>query len=195
MELQNDISRENLFKARKEIDKFYINKFAEQENRILRDDGMIIRIPEENFLDRLINTLDKRRVILEKKASIIHDYYGDSLVAKDIMKDYLSTKRWYSGVANGLSLALLSANLYSKVLLNSVFMGKVGTAVGILALQSISRYLSNNNLEKKLSRPWQIHTYRMEQGLGPTNKPENPHGERLTTPLSFLVIYKFKIIY
>jgi len=188
MEAHNDITTSHMLSARKEIDKFYINQFAEREHRINLDDGMIIKIPEENILDRAINSVDKRRLVLEKKASIIHDYYGDSLVGKDIMKDYLSSKKWYSGVANGLSLALLSVNLYSKVLMSSVFMGKVGTTLGLIAIQSTFRYLSNNSLEKSISRPWKVHTYRMEKGLGPTNVATNYHPEKLTNALSFVVI-------
>lgn len=194
MEIQNDISYDNLMKARKESDKYFYNKFAEREKNIWEDDGMTLKIAEENSVDRLINTFDKRRLVLEKKASIIHDYYGDSLVAKDIMKDYLASKKWYSGLANGLSIALLSANLYSKVMLNSVFMGKAGTAIAIIALQSSFRYLSNNSLEKRISRPWKIHTYRMEQGKGPTNRPDNYHQEKLTNALAYEVNHMFNIL-
>lgn len=186
-ELHNDISFSNLEKSHKDLDKHFMNPEGIKDFNILRDDGMIIKIAEDNVIDKVINSFDKRRVILEKKASILHDYYGDSLVAKDIMKDYLSSKKWYMGTAHGFSLAIIGANFYSKAFNNSVFLGKFGTAISIVALQAGFRYLSNNSLEERISRPWKIHSYRMENGLGPTNTPINLHSEKLTSPLIYNV--------
>lgn len=181
------ISQESIGNARKDLDKYMINPFAERENNIANNDGMTLRIPQENSYDRLVNSLDSRRIKLEKRTEILHDYYGDRLLAKDLFKDYLSYKNLTGGVANILSLGLLGANLYTKVMKNSVLLGKFGALAGVLALQAGGRYLSNNWLEEKIARPWKIHTNRMSKGLGPTNIPSNYHDEIITSPLRFAV--------
>jgi hypothetical protein len=122
---------------------------------------------------------------LEKKAEILHDFYGDRLIAKDLFKDYLEQKKYKSGFANLLSVGLVSANAYTKVMRSSIFMGKWGTFGSIVALQSIGRNLSNNWLEKKIERPWKIHTYRQSNGLNATNIRRNTHSEVLNTTADF----------
>lgn len=181
------ISAESVFKAHKESDKYFVLNPAEKEFRIAKNDGMILKIPQDNTYDWFVNTFDHRRVILEKKAEILHDYYGDRLVAKDLFKEYIDYKKWTSGAANVLSLGIIGTNLYTRVMKNSIFLGKVGTIAGVIALQSIGRYISNNWLEKKIDRPWKIHTYRMSKGLGPTNVPSNKHEEILTVPYRTMV--------
>jgi len=64
-------------------------------------------------------------------------------------------------------------------------MGKWGTFGSIVALQSIGRNLSNNWLEKKIERPWKIHTYRQSNGLNATNIRRNTHSEVLNTTADF----------
>lgn len=191
MELHNDISKASIKSAKDEMEKYFSNRFAIRETKILNNDGMVLRIPEDNFLDKVINTLDGRRVILEKKSSIIHDYYSDSKLGKDFMKDYLSTKSKYTYAAHALSLGLISTNIYSKVFFKSAFLGKVPTVLGLMAIQSSFRYLSNNKLENQLSRPWKIHTYRMENGLGPTNSFENLDHPYNTFHHKYSVIYTY----
>lgn len=181
------ISADSISKAYSESDQLRINPIAEREYNIHHNDGMTLKIAQDGILDSVVNTIDGRRIKLEKKAEILHDYYGDRLLAKELFQQYLSYKKKTSGVANLLSFGLIGANLYSRVMSNSVLMGKVGTVTSILALQWAGRYLSNNYLEGQIQRPWKIHCHRMSKGLGPTNLPSNDHPEILTTPLRFSV--------
>lgn len=183
----NFISHGNIQNAYNNIDKHMINKQAKAEFNILNNDGMTLKIIEDNFLDRITNRIDSRRILLEKKAEILHDYYGDRLLAKDVFKDYLSYKRFTSNVVTTASVALIGANLYSRVLKNSYLMGKVGTLLSIIGLQAYSRKLSNDWLEKHIDTPWKIHCNRMSKGLGPTNVPDNKHFEIHPSPLENFV--------
>ena len=146
---------------------------------------MQLRIPQDNALDTIINSIDGRRIKLEKKAEILHDFYGDRLLAKDLFKDYLEQKKYKSGVANLLSAGLLAANAYTRIMRNSVFMGKLGTVATIAAVQCVGRNLSNNWLEEKIDRPWKIHTYRQSNGLSATNVRSNQHQEVLNITTKF----------
>jgi len=181
------ISARSIQEAHKDSQQYRFIDEADKDLRIAKDDGMILKIPQDNIYDWFINTFDHRRVELEKKSEILHDYYGDRLLAKDLFKDYLSIKKLYSSTANLLSLGLLGLNAYSRVMSNSVFMKKFGTLSTILALQCAGRHFSNNWLESRIDRPWKIHTYRMSKGMGPTNIPSNDHPEIITTSLRFLV--------
>jgi hypothetical protein len=181
------ISAQSLKEAHKDSQQYRYIDEADRDFRIVRDDGMTLKIPQDNLMDWIINTIDHRRLELEKKSEILHDYYGDRLLAKDLFQDYLSHKKWYSGTANLLSFGILGLNAYSRVMSNSVFMKKFGTISSIVALQCAARYFSNNWLESRIDRPWKIHTHRMSKGLGPTNVPSNYHSEIVTTSLRFLV--------
>jgi hypothetical protein len=184
------ISSDSLSKAYKEIDKHMISEQAKRDVNIAKDDGMTINIPEDNLFDKVINKVDHRRLVLEKKAEILNDYYGDRLVTKDLFKDYIAQKKFNSHLSYLLSVGLVGANIYTRILKNSVLVGKVGTVLTIAAFHSAGRYLSNNWLEERIERPWKIHNYRMSKGLGRTNLPNNYHDEILTIPLRF---HKFQI--
>ncbi len=180
------ISGDNLSKAYQESDNARVNEIADREYNIIHNDGMTLKIAEDNLYDKIINRIDRRRIKLEKQAEILHDYYADRLLAKELFEQYMSYKNKTSGVASILSLGLIGANMYTRIMRNSIFMGKTGTLATILALQYTGRYLSNNHLESQLERPWKIHSYRMSKGLGPTNIPSNNHREIMTTPLRFI---------
>jgi hypothetical protein len=184
------LSSDSVSKAYKEIDKFMISEKAKRDINILKDDGMTINIQQDNLFDKVINKIDHRRLVLEKKAEVLNDYYGDRLLTKDLFKDYIAQKKFNSHLSYLLTVGLIGANLYTRVMKNSVLLGKVGTVVTIAALHSAGRYLSNNWLEEKIERPWKIHNYRMSKGLGPTNVPNNHHNEILTVPLRF---HRFQI--
>jgi hypothetical protein len=62
------ISSDSLTKAYKEIDKHMISEHAKRDFNILKDDGMTIKIQEDNLFDKVINKIDHRRLVLEKKA-------------------------------------------------------------------------------------------------------------------------------
>jgi hypothetical protein len=179
------ISAQGVKAAFQEADKFRSINMAEREYNIHHNDGMTLQIPQDNLLDWFVNTFDGHRVKLEKKAEILHDYYGDRLLAKELFQRYLSYKALTGGAANLLTLGLLGANVYSRVFRNSVLMGKVGTLGAIVGLQVAGRSLSNSFLENEIERPWKIHCNRMAKGLGPTNIPSNHHSELITSPLRF----------
>lgn len=195
------ISPESIKKAYEECDKNIHLNIALKEKNLFSNEGMLLKIPQDNVLDVIINSVDGRRIKLEKKAEILHDYYGDRLLAKDLFKDYLEQKLYKSGVANLLSVGLLAANAYTKVMKSSVFLGKFSSLAAIIAFQSIGRNLSNNWLEKKIDRPWKIHTYRQSNGLSATNVRGNKHKEILNYTLDFdyvkyyLFIYSFIILF
>jgi hypothetical protein len=186
-----EISSDSINKAYTEVDKYFPIKLPRQEKNIVNNDGMSINIPQDGFYDKVVNTIDNRRIILEKKSEILHDYYGDRLLTKDLFSDYISYKRKTTGIANLLSIGVIGANMYTRVLKNSVFLGKFGTIASIVALQATGRYFSNNWLEKRIETPWKIHNYRMSKGMGPTNLPENKHPEVITVPYSFEVTICF----
>ena len=164
MEIHNDISKESILKAYDELDKYTINHRLKAYKNILQNDGMTINLIQDGYIDTIINTIDKRRIILEKKADILNEYYGDSLRTKDIIKDYYYHKRIISGAANLTSAAILMANIYTKFAKNSVFLGKIGTIAAITVIHVLNRYLTNNWLEKNIERCWKIHTTRMSKG-------------------------------
>jgi hypothetical protein len=179
------ISSDSVSKAYKEIDKYIVNESAKRDLNIVYNDGMTINIPQDNLFDKLINKFDHRRVVLEKKAEILNDYYGDRLLTKDLFKDYISQKKFNSHIAYLLSVGLIGANVYTRIMKNSVLMSTVGTILTLGALHSTGRYLSNNWLEEKIDRPWKIHNYRMSKGLGRTNRPDNYHDDHIVIPLRF----------
>jgi hypothetical protein len=182
------ISSDSVNKAFYEAEKGYPIPLAKQEHNITNNDGMTIKIAQDNLYDKLINAFDHRRIVLEKKAEILHDYYGDRLLAKELFSDYTSYKRKTTGVANILSFGIVGVNMYTRVMANSVFLGKFGTIASILAIQATGRYFSNNWLEKKIDTPWKIHNYRMSKGLGPTNRKDNFHNEIIAVPYRLPVI-------
>lgn len=164
MEIHNDISGVNLRRAHAELDHYYKIETSDIQKRIHENDGMTIKIIQDGFLDNIINTFDRRRIVLEKKADILSEYYGDSLRTKDLIKDYYSYKRVISGAANLTSAGILFANIYTKFAKNSVFFGALGTIASITAAQCLGRYLTNNWLERHVERNWKIHTTRMSKG-------------------------------
>lgn len=188
------ISQDSIKKAYEDAEKNYHLSVAEKEKNLFTKEGMQLRIPQDNTLDVLINSIDGRRIKLEKKAEILHDFYADRLLAKDLFKDYLEQKKYKSGVANLLSAGLLAANAYTRIMRNSVFMGKLGTIVTIAALQCVGRNLSNNWLEAKIDRPWKIHTFRQSKGLSATNVRSNMHREvlNITADFDFVINFFFK---
>lgn len=189
------VSKESINKAYNEAEKNYHIRPAEREKNLLQNEGMQLRIPQDNKLDALINSVDGRRIKLEKKAEILHDFYGDRLLAKDLFKDYLEQKKYKSGVANLLSAGLLATNAYTRIFRNSVFMGKVGTVATIAAIQCVGRNLSNNWLEDKIERPWKIHTYRQSNGLSATNVRSNMHHEILNITSDFDFVNRYLFIF
>lgn len=189
------VSQESIKQAYEEANKQIYLTCAEKEKNLFSKEGMQLRIPQDNALDTLINSIDGRRIKLEKKAEILHDFYGDRLLAKDLFKDYLEQKKYKSGVANLLSAGLLAANAYTRIMRNSVFMGKLGTVAIIAAVQCVGRNLSNNWLEQKIDRPWKIHTYRQSNGLTATNVRSNKHKEVLNYTLDFDYVSSFILIF
>ena len=179
------ISAENLKLAQIDSERYSILKPAIQETSIIKNDGMILKITQDNTYDWVINRIDSRRIKLEKKAEIIHDFYGDRMIARDLFKDYTSYKTKTSTIANSLCLGLVGANMYTRVMKSSVLIGKVGTIGLIFGIQALSRNFTNGYLEKKLETPWKIHTKRMQKGLGPTNLPDNQFTEINNVPLKF----------
>lgn len=182
-----EISKESVNKAFEDSDKWRILNLAEREKRLLSNEGVELKIAEDNLLDWVINRVDSRRIILEKKAEILHDYYGDRLLAKDLFKDYLTYKRYTGGLGHVLSLGILGLNMYTKVMKNSYFLGKAGTLGSIAAIEYLSRSCTNKWLEQKIDRPWKIHLHRQSKGLGPTNVANNHHEEILTVPIKTIV--------
>jgi hypothetical protein len=181
-----EISPSGIKQAHKDAQKHRFIEYSDREANIHKNDGMQLSIIQDNMIDTIINGIDHRRIVLEKKAEILHDYYGDRLLAKDLFSDYLGYKKYCTATASLLSVGILGLNAYSRVMSNSVFMKKFGTISSIIALQCAGRYVSNNWLEKRIDRPWKIHTHRMSKGLGATNVPYNLHREITTTSLRFI---------
>lgn len=173
------VSQESINKAFDDSNKNVILDQAVREKNLFNKDGMSLRITQDNFLDRIINSADGRRIQLEKKAEILHDYYGDRLLAKDLFKDYLDQKFYKVGFANLLSAGLVGGNLYTKVFKGSYLFGTFGTLASIAAIQCVGRNLSNNWLENHIDRAWKIHTYRQSNGMTGTNVRSNFHSEVL----------------
>ena len=128
---------------------------------------------------------------LEKKAEILHDYYADRLLAKDLFKEYLDQKFYKIGLANVLSAGIIGANGYSKLFKSSYLMGKVGTLATIGAIQFVGRNLSNNWLENHIERSWKIHTFRQSNGMTATNIRSNQHKEVLNITVNEKSVRKF----
>lgn len=163
------MQKENILKASEELNKWEINEMAERQIRRMQNDGLTIKIPQENVYDKFVNLVDKRRIVLEKKAEILQDYYGDSRLGKDLFLDHLNDTRLYDYSKYLLTASLLGYNTYSKLIHRTVLMGWPSLVLSLVGVHATTRYLSNNSLESRIERPWKIHTYRMSKGLGPTN--------------------------
>lgn len=185
------VSQESLNQALKDSDQNIYLDSAVRENNLYNKDGMSLKITQENFLDTIINSVDSRRIQLEKKAEILHDYYGDRLLAKDLFKDYLDQKFYKIGLANVLSIGLVGGNFYTKFFKGNLFMGKYGTLATLAAIQCVGRNLSNNWLENHIERAWKIHTYRQSNGLTGTNLRRNNHEEVLNITIDQRNVRKF----
>ena len=188
------ISQESINKALKESDANNFLDSANKENNLFNKDGMSLKIAQDNILDTIVNSVDGKRIQLEKKAEILNEYYGDRLIAKDLFKDYLDQKFYKIGLANVLSAGVVGANFYSKLFKSSYLMGKVGTLATIAAIQFVGRSLSNNWLENHIERAWKIHTFRQSNGMTATNLRRNKHGEVLNITVNETNVNLFILI-
>lgn len=166
---------ENIKKAYEELDKYTLNDVALSDLKKLTEDGTSIKIPNENIYDKLINTFDNRRVILEKKSDILHKYYADTALCKDLTKDQQKDFLPYNILKNSAIFSLLGYTAYSSIVHRSPFLKLPGLVISLTAIHSVFRYGYNNMLEKRLETPWRIHLHRVSKGLGPTNFIGNDH--------------------
>ena len=175
----NGLSIEGLLSERAKLDNFTVNSAADREANITSNEGMKLKIPQASIYDRIVNLIDNRRIVLEKKAEILHDYYGDALICKDLFKDYLKEKNKWFLLQSSATAGLLGMSAYLHLYHNTILMKKMGLLTSLIAIHAVSRHFSNDYLEKKVERPWKIHTYRMSKGLGPTNIPSNHHSDEV----------------
>lgn len=169
------MKQEHIIQAFQNLDKYTLNEVAEQEVNRLRGDGLTIAVPQETLYDRLVNSFDSRRLILERKADILEQYYGDTKFAKDLCLDYINDTHKYNLLKYGAITGLAGYSGYTALFQKTPFLKVPGLLISAAAVHFLTRYLSNNHLEQKLERPWQIHTYRLSKGLGPTNTKANTH--------------------
>lgn len=171
------MKEENILEAFKHLDKFTQNDFAIREVRKIKEKDLNVEIAQEGFYDSLVNFFDKKRVILEKKADILNKLYGDSKLAADLTMDYLEESRYINNAKFAGILGLIGYNGYTFFTKKAPLLKLPGLGISILSIHAITRQYTNSILEKKLERPWKIHSYRVSKGLGPTNTKDNPHNE------------------
>lgn len=160
---------ENIKKAYDDLSRYSINEVALNELRKHTSDGVVVRISQETLYDRLVNLLDNRRVVLQKKSDILHHFYKDSTLAKDLTLDHQSSTLGLNLLSYGSMLGLTGYTLFTYLAHPSPFLKLPGLSLGLLSIHCINRHFQNNSLEKRLELPWKIHTYRISKGLGPTN--------------------------
>lgn len=160
---------ESIKKAYDELSQYSINEVALNELRKLTTDGVVVKISQETMFDRIVNLLDNRRVILQRKSDILHHFYKDSSLAHDLTLDHQSSTLGLNLLTYGSMLGLTGYTLFTYIAHPSPFLKLPGLFTGLLAFHCLNRHFQNNSLEKRLELPWKIHTYRMSKGLGPTN--------------------------
>lgn len=160
---------ESIKQAYAYIDKYNLNEEALKELKKITTNGVDVTLPNETLSDRVINMLDKRRVILNKKSDILNKFYSNTTVAKDIVLDNQSETFAIRSLRNAVVAGLIGYNTYYSIVNRTPFMKLPGLVVSLAAIHAIERKLSNDIIEKRLNTPWKIHTYRLSKGLGPTN--------------------------
>jgi len=160
---------ENITKAFQDIDKHTLNEVAVKELKQLTDDGVNVKIANENLYDRIVNTVDKRRVVLERKSDILSKLYGDGLLCKDLTLDQQNDFYPYQLLKNSAIGGLVGYTAYTSVVNKAPFLKAPGLLLSIGGIHAISRHYYNNMLEKRIETPWKIHIHRVSKGLGPTN--------------------------
>lgn len=160
---------ESINQAYANLDKYTLNEESLKELNKLTTDGVELKIPNETISDRFINFFDKKRVILDKKVNILHKFYANTTLAKDLVFDqhYDTTPIRY--LRNSAVLGLVSYNAYSSVIYKSPFLKTPGLIAGLVGIHAIERHFTNEILEARIRTPWKIHVNRMSKGLGPTN--------------------------
>lgn len=159
----------NLTQAYNNLDKYTLNEVALKELRKLTTDGLDIKISNESLYDKIINTFDKKRVILEKKSDILHHCYKDTTYAKDLSLDQQYDTRFINAAKYIGITGLLGYNIFTQAVCKTPFLKTPGLLVSIGLIHCLERKISNSMLEKRIERPWKIHAHRLSKGLGPTN--------------------------
>lgn len=159
----------NISQAYSNLDKYTLNEVALNEVRKLTTDGISIKISNESIYDKIVNTFDKKRVILEKKSDILHHYYKDTTFAKDLSLDQQYDTRFLAAAKYLSITGLVGYNIFTHAICKTPFMKLPGTIVSVGLIHFIERQISNSLLENRLERPWKIHAFRLSKGLGPTN--------------------------
>ena len=168
---------ENLEKAYDKLNKYTINDEARKEINILKAE-VKLTIPNETLFDKIVNSLDHRRVILERKADVLDKLYSDQKVTQDLIKDYNKKVLPINVIKNALVTGLIGYTTYTYLLHRSPFLKLPGLVVSLLGIHSITRKVTNDILENQIDRPWKIHTHRVAKGLGPTNVKSEKHEEQ-----------------
>jgi hypothetical protein len=159
----------NISQAYSNLDKYTLNDVALKEVRKLTTDGINIKISNESLYDKIVNTFDKKRVILEKKSDILHHYYKDTTYAKDLSLDQQYDTRFLTAAKYLSITGLVGYNIFTQAVCKTPFLKLPGTLVSIGLIHFLERKISNSLLESRIERPWKIHAYRLSKGLGPTN--------------------------
>ena len=167
---------ENLEKAYDKLNKYTINDSAIKELNILTKD-LKVTVSNESLTDKILNIIDKRRIILEKKADIINSLYSDYKFAEDIVKDFNSKCLPINISKYAITAGLVGYTGYTYLVHRSPFLKLPGLLISLIGVHSIYRKITNDILEKKVDRAWKIHSYRLSKGLGPTNVKDEKHSE------------------
>lgn len=168
---------DNLIEAHKSLGKFTINDVADREVNRLSSQGLDIVLPTETIYDRIANMVDHRKVVLDRKVDILFKHYSDSKFVQEFALDQIKDSHYLNLIKYLSITGLIGYNAYSSIFGKAPFVKLPGLAIGVVGIHSVSRYFSNNMLEKKLETPWKIHTTRMSKGIGPTNVRWNEHDE------------------
>lgn len=173
---------ENISQAYQNLDRYSLNDVAVKELNKLTTDGVTVKITNETMYDRFVNVFDKKRVVLEKKSDILHHYYSDTTLCKDLTLDQQNESLPINLIANTASLSLVGYTAYSSIIHRTPFVKAPGLVAGLAGIHYLARHFTNKQLEKRLERPWKIHTYRLSKGLGPTNVRSHNHDLYTSTP-------------
>lgn len=171
------MKKENLIEAQKNLDKFSLNDVAERDIAKLSNDGLNIVLPNETIYDKFVNLLDGRKAVLDRKVDILHKYYSDSKLVRDLSLDHINHSFLINLARQAGMLGLVGYSAYTSIFGKAPFMKLPGLAVSLLGIHCATRCITNDMLEKSIERPWKIHTHRLSKGLGPTNVRWNDHQE------------------
>jgi hypothetical protein len=126
----------NISNAFEKLDYYTLNNIALNEINRITSEGNLIKIPNETIYDRLINFIDYKRILLEKKSTILNNLYKDTPYNNDLVNDFYSKIKHIDLVKNLTIFGLFSYNVFTSLYKKSPFLKFAGLMVSTIRYSS-----------------------------------------------------------